>query len=346
MSNLVLSVFDTSEDFSARASNVEGKSFSSISHDYLPEPNAGPISFNCRLTEDQIHAAISKRLQCKRKREFDAADKILAGLNEGGVYVHDKRKEWRADGLNHFGRSGYTRRGGTYGLSDEAIRAVSQMVEDRSYAKKRKEFHISDELAEKLKTKYQVKVNDKNREWSVVVNNWDGEEGNGLGGYVPSPLAPPEDPTHTMDDALKARIAHLLASRVAFRKKKDYKTADKIRDELIEQYSIVIDDRTREWKVVLGDSKYDNFAMDAQLSQRSAFVRRESSENETTKHREITTQSVQESDDTTLPNGEDVGVNQMDLESLTVVELKEQLRQAGLPVSGKKADLILRLNSQ
>ena len=35
----------------------------------------------------------------------------------------------------------------------------------------------------------------------------------------------------------------------------------------------------------------------------------------------------------------------MDLESLTVVELKEQLRGEGLPVSGKKADLVLRLSS-
>lgn len=43
---------------------------------------------------------------------------------------------------------------------------------------------------------------------------------------------------------------------------------------------------------------------------------------------------------------EDVGVEErIDLESLTVVQLKEKLRLAGLPVSGKKSDLILRLNT-
>ena len=34
-----------------------------------------------------------------------------------------------------------------------------------------------------------------------------------------------------------------------------------------------------------------------------------------------------------------------DLESLTVIELKERLRLAGLPVSGKKSELIQRLSA-
>ena len=32
-----------------------------------------------------------------------------------------------------------------------------------------------------------------------------------------------------------------------------------------------------------------------------------------------------------------------DYEKMTVAELKEQLKEAGLPVSGKKADLLARL---
>ena len=45
---------------------------------------------------------------------------------------------------------------------------------------------------------------------------------------------------------------------------------------------------------------------------------------------------------------EDVGVEEMDsedvpLEKLTIPQLKEMLRAKGLPVSGKKADLIERL---
>ena len=33
-----------------------------------------------------------------------------------------------------------------------------------------------------------------------------------------------------------------------------------------------------------------------------------------------------------------------ELDNMTVAELKELLKEAGLPVSGKKADLIARLN--
>lgn len=328
---------------------AEGRNI--ILHDYLPEPTAGPIADACRFTEDQIHLLLYKRQECKHRRQFAEADKILVGLNQNGVYVHDKRREWRADGHKHFGRNAqYVRRGGTYGLSEEDVVAISRIVEDRSYAKKRKEFHISDELTNILKTKYKVKVNDKNREWSVVVSNWDGMKAGAAGDsigmmhYVPSPLAPAEDPTHTMDAASKDLIAQRLADRVAFRKKKDYRTADKIRDELMEQYSIVIDDRTREWKVVLGDIEDDDFARKAQLSQRSAFVRRGNDKQPV--------KSVQHavSDETNSTSSEGGGggeerAEKIDLESLTVVELKEQLRQAGLPVSGKKADLIARLNS-
>jgi len=146
-------------------------------HGYRPEPNAGPISPGCRFDESQIDALLRKRRQCQRLKMYREADLILEGLNRGGVYVHDKRREWRADGRNHFGRTvRYVRRGGTAGLSDEDVTAASRLVEDRSAAKRRGEFHRSDELGAVLKTRYGVRVNDRNREWSV------GAAGDGGGG--------------------------------------------------------------------------------------------------------------------------------------------------------------------
>ena len=350
--------------FNAAYPNTEARG--SNARDYLPKPTAGPIADDCRLTEEQIHSLLRKRGGCKLRRQYEEADDILNVLNQNGVYVHDKRREWRADGQNHFGRQmHYTRRGGTYGMSEEDVVAVSQMVEDWSYAKRTKKFHRSDELTDTLKAEYRVKVNDKNREWSVVISNWDPEEGNEDGvnatmHYVPSPLAPPRDPTHTMDDETKARIAQRLADRVAFRNKKDYRTADKIRDELMEQYSIVADDRTREWKVVLGNIEDDEFASEAQLSQRSAFVRRGDPQNDKTETRVVVGHDTTASNDaaSSLPDimslatkeveeeeEEEIGMEQKELQSLTVVQLKEKLQEAGLPVSGKKADLIARLNA-
>jgi len=235
-------------------------------------------------------------------------------------------------------------------LSEEDISAVSTMVEDRSYAKKRGEFHISDKLGDILKTKYRVKVDDKNREWSV--ENIVEEDENGkvvIGGdYVPSPLCKLDGPTHTMDEESKTQIAQRLAERTLYRKKRDYAMADKILDEVMAQYSVVVDDRTKEWKVVLGDDfEDDDFVKGALLSQRSAFVR---GGTKTTAEQNITSAISERDEDSTTStiNEEEViasaNQNVLDFYSMTVVELKEQLRQAGLPVSGKKADLILRLN--
>ena len=82
-------------------------------------------------------------------------------------------------------------------------------------------------------------MNNKNRKWSVVFFNWDQEEGNEDGvdatiHYVLSLLAPPKDPTHTMDDDIKAQIAQQLADHITFLNKKDYRTADRIRYKLME----------------------------------------------------------------------------------------------------------------
>lgn len=336
--------------------NNKYTNLSSHQHHYHQTANSGPLPSNTKLTEDQIHILLSKRLQYKRQRNYNDADKILNALNKCGIYIHDKRKEYRLDGKNHFGRrQQYLMRGSTYHLSNEDIEVISQMVEDRSYAKKKREYHKSDEISEKLKYKYNVKVDDKNREWSVIVSN--GRESGftssfSLEEYVPTPLAQPNHPTHTMPTEAKLQIARLISDRTAHRQNKEYKMADDILNDLFEEYSVVVDDRTKEWKVVDDIMADDEFVKGAQLSQQSAFARKAKGNRErrvdtyTSKDTILSTQEVIAShdDDVILP---EEGTNEVtcDLESLTVVELKDKLRQEGLPVSGKKADLISRLSN-
>ena len=353
-------------------------------HDYQQASNSGPLPSNSKLTEEQIHELISKRIHYKRQRNYTDADKILTALNTCGIYLHDKRKEYRYDGKSHFGRTQqYIRRGNVYNLSANDVHIVSQLVEDRSYAKKRREYHIADEISDKLKYRYNVKVDDKHREWSVTMAKSSSSDINekltdGTSSpmalneveeeYVPSPLAPPDHPTHTMSTTLKATITNLLSDRIIHRKNKQYKLADAILDSLFENYSIVVDDRTKEWKVILLEKKNgddnvdynDEFVRGAELSQRSAFVRKRSSEEGTNRKKKKCTkdnipQEVVGSDEDTIivPTEKEEGITttkkdqltKMNLQSLTVVELKDQLRQAGLPVSGKKSDLILRLTN-
>ena len=301
-------------------------------HDYQQASNSGPLPSNSKLTEEQIHELISKRIQYKRQRNYTDSDKILTALNTCGIYLHDKRKEYRIDGKSHFGRTQqYIRRGNVYNLSANDVHIVSQLVEDRSYAKKRREYHIADEISDKLKYRYNVKVDDKYREWSVTMAKSSSSDINEKlktdktsspivleeeveEEYVPSPLAPPDHPTHTMSTTLKATIANLLSDRTIHRKNKQYKLADAILNSLFENYSIVVDDRTKEWKVILleknddGDDNVDyndEFVRGAALSQRSAFARKRSSEEGTNRKKKKCTkdnipQEVVGSDEDTI----------------------------------------------
>lgn len=250
-------------------------------HDYFLEANSNPtINEACTFTEEQIHLLIARRLDCKKRRNFADADRILEALNKNGIYIQDKARKYRVDGENHFGRrKHYVRRGGNKNNQDLAV--VQELVEERARCKRQRDYFRSDDLTDLLKEKYGVKVDDKRREWSFVEKptaNDEPKNNVAASDYVPTPLAPKDHPTHTMEDADKDIIRERLAERAMARKSKDYKTADRILDELTNEYSIVVDDRTKEWKVVMAsedsyfDSEDDPFAKEAKLSQRSAFV--------------------------------------------------------------------------
>lgn len=423
-------------------------------HEYTLEANSDPtINESCSFTEDQIHLLIAKRLECKKRRKFDDADKILDALNKYGIYLQDKQRKYRVDGQNHFGRrKRYVQRGGSYGLvsehqdeggNNDLIAVVEELVEERARYKRMREYHKSDEITIVLKEKYGVKVNDRRREWMVeqkgaAAVHDDGKENNGGDGdhehqnsitpesyYIPTLLAPKDHPTHTMSDETKQIIQNRLKDRSMARETKDYKAADRIRDELMDEYSILIDDRTKEWKVALDSSTTDEdsffddridddpFAREAQLSQRSAFVQKSweipfdnhTDINHTTNNADMDSQNErnvnananreESSLDAELSriivakktDGDEVAallspplpspgdeaaattattMDEMptrigesgtegtpieattresvdELNALTVVALKEKLRNAGLPVSGKKSELIDRL---
>ena len=375
--NMVDGQFDDVGNNKSYIKERRGRDFGPLGHDYIPSADAGPISplVLAKLTEEQIHYLIARRLQCKVTRNYSEADQILSGLVAAGVYLQDKRKEWRADGEMSFGRKKivYVRRGGQGQLSDDDLATVASMVESRAQAKRKEDFYLSDQLGDSLKAKYGVKVNDKRREWSInIINNSDDDSN--VDSYVPSPVAPKDDPTHLMEEESKAYIQKRLTDREVARKSKDYAMADMIRDELKDDYSVVVDDRTKEWKVVTSED--DAFASEAQASQRSAFVREKESmerdnggeahkpssleedletffgdspveEDEEEEHDSSTTTIASVEDESVLtPKEKDTLDESSHLSTLTVVVLKERLRKAGLPVSGKKAELIERLMNQ
>jgi hypothetical protein len=349
--------------------------------DYQLAHDAGPMLATCPLTEAQIHAVMAQRRAAQRARDFDAADVLLQRLGQAGVAVQDKRREWRADGQTHFGRTSvrrhrpYVRRGGTHGMTESVVEEMANLVEARAQAKRARDYLLADKLSDQLKTHYGVQLKDKAREWSLRFVDCNDDDETLVSVYVPSPIVPADDPTHTMDGSTQATIQARCTERYFAQRQKDYARADFIRDKLAEKYAVVLDDRTREWTIgsSSGSHTQDNarFAQGATASQRSAFVRTEGP------LREEEGGSLLEQDDDDVEAAlaailddrrpgpaalrtvaaetpvvpptvaeTPAASSQESLQSLTIPLLKEKLRDAGLPVSGTKAVLMARLLQQ
>jgi cysteinyl-tRNA synthetase len=118
-----------------------------------------------------------------------------------------------------------------------------------------------------------------------------------------------------VEASVQEYISSQVAKRAVAKLNKEYDVADEIRDELETEYNVRIDDRVKVWSVQNAPSR----------------------------------QSDPESGD--LENVTDIeeseplfeNISEEDLQALTVPELKERLKAAGKPVSGRKAELIERL---
>lgn len=306
------------------------------------------------------------------------------------MYCHDQRREFRADGINSFGAVAplaYQQRGWTP-AKNANVEVIARWVMERSRAKKQRQFSKADALEERLLQDHQVQVDDARQEWSFVLPTLSDDTSY----YVPSPLGIDDDDDDGLDEATHLIIQQQLHDRCVARHSKQYAQADVIRDALLQQYSVVIDDRTREYKVVTGTTNKegeDAFVAQAQASQRSAFARTqkqkqrqeeslsqdaptrcedddEDDDDESDRLldqeiRSIVQQERQEEEEEIQSSSsrkvmvEDANNIKDDkddvaqdeevelLSTLTVVALKEKLREAGLPLGGRKAELIKRL---
>lgn len=173
------------------------------------------------------------------------------------------------------------------------------------------------------------------REWRVISDDYAMSQENGGSTDVDS---------ETVD-----YIQRLLKERSEYKKNRDFDAADEIRDDLRDNYGVSIDDRTREWSVkkiseysVVGDDEPprerrfrmplpDGISVDDDDNDELEGDDGYSSEAEVS------------GDDSLADTNYDSEVDE-DLSGLTVPELKERLREAGLPVSGRKSELIERLS--
>jgi len=149
-------------------------------HDYIVSTDAVDIN-NSRFSEKEIHELLAERLQAKFARDFHTADRIQMGLIDGGVFVHDGLKEWRADGVPYgsFRGDGSQRpvrrqdnqnyvksehSGDVDGASDDLI---NKLCHERTKFKMMRQYDKADKVREGLRTKFNVLIDDRLKQWSV-----------------------------------------------------------------------------------------------------------------------------------------------------------------------------------
>lgn len=301
-------------------------------HDY--SFTGGPIEST--LTESEINTLIKERLECKFARDYQSADQIQEELLNTGVDIHDGFKEWRADGEQwerskrkngpasdggSWGPKVYHQRGPGKGLSEEQVETISAMVAERSEAKSVRDYNRADGIFEELADKYSVNVDDRNEEWALY------DEEMMLGSNTP----------FVPDEEVQKTVGKKLGERILARKNRDFDLADDIRDELTDMFFVEIDDRSKEWTM----------AAPAVTGQSSSSWDEEDGDEEDVEDdltEDDTTEEEEESSITEEENNASSSLDVSVLSSMTVPQLKEKLREAGLPVSGRKSELIDRLS--
>lgn len=272
--------------------------------------------------EEYVQQQVDERSDAKRNRDFATADDIREFLMaKFDVNIEDKMKLWSAGGVfTEMGsraqtpRGQYTRRGGG-DLSDDDLETINNMLAERYQAKRDRDFDVADDIRDNMMRTYNIRIDDKSAEWHV-----DSDE------YVCAGRG-------NLNDDDVAYIDEQLVQRYAAKRDRYYEEADAIRDDLRARFGLEIDDRTKEWRVE-GVVAYNTAETTSNENLTGVVEPEEVGEID---EKEEDVEEVAEAPESTVSESEE------DLEKLTVPLLKEKLKTAGLPVSGKKAELIARL---
>jgi len=343
-----------------RSTPTRRRDFGPKGHDY--RMIGGPIDESrCSITEDQIDQLIAERLRFKMSRNFREADAIQDALIGQGIYINDGFKEWRGDGDDwgqgtrgsnrrsdggEFRVREYSHRGPGMGLSTDEKELISGLVAKRAQAKATRDYDLADSIREQLTSDYTVTVDDKKCQWSLINEEYI---------YISSDT---DTPNPLPDDVIE-NIQNQLADRSIAKQRRDFRTADAIRDSLNEEYNVEINDREKEWTITALDDEDDDdyllslgYVEEDEVSEDDDDDDEEEYDNEEYDDEDEEEEDIvsELEDDEDMEEDEEINGNTIaaDIESLnalTVPQLKDKLRDVGLPVSGRKSELIERLTA-
>ena len=302
------------------------------------------------VSQNDVQARVDARTRARTNRQYKESDALRNEILEDfNVVINDNIKMWSVGGdfgsddpanLRAQERGKYTRRGGG-NLSQNEVGLIQEMLKNRFELKRDRNFDKADEIRSHLYEKYKVNIDDKSQEWRVLSDD-----------YVQTKAERGAEELTGMDvNAIETQ----LAKRIIFKKNRNYEQADLIRDDLQGKYSILIDDKKKEWKVISssGKSKFVARGSATRSSQPPPYTQTRI-EAEVEHDPWFDDDDDDDDDDTTdgitagdTNDAADVSsqstISRDELMSLTVPLLKEKLREAAKPVGGKKAELVDRL---
>jgi hypothetical protein len=330
-------------------------------------PEAGPNTST--LSDEEVVNMVGERRQAQRHRDFKLADQIRYDLKNAGVYVEDGLKEWRADGIP-FGNVG-SHRGHTSASSaafsrvslvqseysrplsgeDETL-AVENLLAERTKFKSSGNYEKSDNIRDRLFEGYDIRIDDRLGEWSVGGNFGDEFNSHWAANDVKSSRRYVKSATST--DLLPADEEYVqgkIDERMRAKRTRNYDLSDAIRDDLFRVYDVTIHDKINEWSVGgdFGEDeswthkepvKYNSQVPSPVIPQEAVSPQEEISASMSKEQSQVPSPVIQ----AVSPQEEtSASLSKEQLSCLTVVQLKEKLRDSGAKVSGKKEELINRL---
>jgi hypothetical protein len=215
------------------------------------KPKANAVSG--AATDDSVRTLVTKRETARFARDFETADKLREQLSRLGVALDDQNKTWRSGD----GRTGpitavnvselhaqKAAKGGAAPLSDEEI---DRMVKEREQARFTLDYKTADKIRETLE-KHGVHLDTKENKWQAA----DGRSG---------PIGPVNISAAHAQKAARSgapkmaldEIEKLLVLREQARARRDYKTADVMRDTL-EKHGVYLDAKEKKWHAADGRS--------------------------------------------------------------------------------------------
>jgi len=201
------------------------------------------------ISDENVRAILLRREQARAARDFEIADKLREQLMQMGITLDDATKSWRSsDGRRSGSIAGAPGvkpvKSDAYSMSDEEI---NRLVKEREQARFTGDFKTADRLCEQLE-KHGVLLNPKENKWLSL----DGRSGSigpvNISAAHAQKAARAGAPKMSVEE-----IEKVLVQREQARARRDYKTADVLREQL-EKHGVYLDPKEKKWHSTDGRS--------------------------------------------------------------------------------------------